>query len=79
MVQGTSRTIWFNRISIIPAATWVGGGYINGTAEMLYNDGLVWCQAPFGYSLSLVLGGLFFAERMRQHGYVTMLDPFQVL
>ena len=25
-------------------ATWVGGGYINGTAEIVFNDGLVWCQ-----------------------------------
>uniref|UniRef100_A0A1B0D5P6 Uncharacterized protein n=1 Tax=Phlebotomus papatasi TaxID=29031 RepID=A0A1B0D5P6_PHLPP len=35
-------------------ATWVGGGYINGTAEAIYTSGLVWCQAPFGYALSLV-------------------------
>lgn len=37
-------------------ATWVGGGYINGTAEIVYRDGLIWCQAPLGYALSLVLG-----------------------
>lgn len=37
-------------------ATWVGGGYINGTAEAIYTSGLVWCQAPFGYALSLVFG-----------------------
>jgi high affinity choline transporter 7 len=37
-------------------ATWVGGGYINGTAEVIYTTGLMWCQAPFGYSLSLVFG-----------------------
>lgn len=37
-------------------ATWVGGGYINGTAEAIYTRGLVWCQAPFGYALSLVFG-----------------------
>lgn len=37
-------------------ATWVGGGYINGTAEAIYTKGLVWCQAPFGYALSLVFG-----------------------
>lgn len=36
------------------------------------------CQAPIGYALSLVLGGVLFAKRMRQEGYVTMLDPFQV-
>ena len=33
-------------------------------------------QAPFGYALSLLLGGLFFANKMRSEGYVTMLDPF---
>lgn len=37
-------------------ATWVGGGYINGTAESIYTTGLIWCQAPFGYALSLVFG-----------------------
>ena len=58
-------------------ATWVGGGYINGTAEIVFNDGLIWCQAPFGYALSLMLGGIFFANKMRTKGYVTMLDPLQ--
>ncbi|KAF6029067.1 hypothetical protein EB796_012617 [Bugula neritina] len=60
-------------------ATWVGGGYINGTAESVYSEGtgLVWVQAPFGYCLSLILGGLLFAKKMREAGYVTMLDPFQ--
>ncbi|KAG7264681.1 hypothetical protein CRUP_035340 [Coryphaenoides rupestris] len=62
-------------------ATWVGGGYINGTAEYVYlpGFGLAWAQAPFGYALSLVVGGLFFAKPMRSRGYVTMLDPFQQL
>lgn len=41
-------------------ATWVGGGYINGTAEAIYTNGLVWCQAPFGYALSLVFGKSIF-------------------
>jgi len=59
------------------AATWVGGGYINGTAEVIYSSGIIWCQAPFGYALSLVVGGFFFANKMREEGYVTMLDPFQ--
>lgn len=58
-------------------ATWVGGGYINGTAESVYNDGLVWAQAPWGYATSLTLGGLFFAKKMREANYVTMLDPLQ--
>lgn len=61
------------------SATWVGGGYINGTAEAIYTSGLVWCQAPFGYALSLVFGGIFFANPMRKQGYITMLDPLQDL
>lgn len=43
-------------------ATWVGGGYINGTAEMVYTakkgdgSGLIWVQAPVGFAISLVIG-----------------------
>ena len=47
-------------------ATWVGGGYINGTAEIVYlaitgdsGGGLVWAQAPVGFSISLLIGNLF--------------------
>lgn len=60
-------------------ATWVGGGYLNGTAEAVYDSGrgLVWAQAPWGYALSLVLGGLFFAGRMRRLGFRTLLDLFE--
>jgi len=63
--------------SFTMTATWVGGGYINGTSEVVYVDGLLWTQAPIGYSVSLLLGGIFFAKKMRQQGYVTMLDPIQ--
>jgi len=58
-------------------ATWVGGGYINGTSELVYSGGLLFTQAPWGYALSLVLGGLLFAKQMRVRGFVTMLDPIQ--
>ncbi|RXG62201.1 High-affinity choline transporter 1 [Armadillidium vulgare] len=60
-------------------ASWVGGGYINGSAEAVYESGLVWCQVPFGSSIGLALGGIFFAKKMRDARYVTMLDPFQNL
>lgn len=59
------------------SATWVGGGYINGTAEYTYSSGLVWVQAPWGYAMSLILGGLFFARKMRRKGYRTLLDPLE--
>jgi len=57
-------------------ATWVGGGFINGTAEVIYTKGLVWCIAPFGYTISLFIGGLLFAGPMREAEYLTMIDPF---
>lgn len=53
------------------------GGYIMGSAEVVFTSGVVWCQAPFGYAVALFLGGMFFAGPMRSAGYHTMLDPFQ--
>lgn len=58
-------------------ATWVDGGYVNGTAEATYAAGLIHVQAPWGYALSLVVGGLFFAPIMRRHCFTTLLDPFE--
>ncbi|CAN0293642.1 unnamed protein product [Lampetra fluviatilis] len=61
-------------------ATWVGGAYINGTAEMVYTPGLglAWNQFPFGAAISLCVAALFFVKPMRSRRYVTMLDPFQM-
>ncbi|XP_056273103.1 high affinity choline transporter 1-like [Pseudoliparis swirei] len=60
-------------------ATWVGGGYIMGTAEVVYSpsQGLIWAMGPPAYAITFLLGGLFFAKPMRSKRYVTMLDPFQ--
>lgn len=40
------------------SATWVGGGYIMGCAEVVYNPkkGLVWAIAPIGFSANMILG-----------------------
>lgn len=48
----------YDNKSLVSIATWVGGGYINGTAEVVFDgaQGLVWAQAPWGYALSLVIG-----------------------
>ncbi|XP_039194043.1 high-affinity choline transporter 1-like [Crotalus tigris] len=60
-------------------ATWVGGAYINGTAEIVYlpSKGLVWVQAPAGFALSLLVGGFFFVNPMRKRNYLTLMDPIQ--
>ncbi|XP_010862626.1 high affinity choline transporter 1 isoform X1 [Esox lucius] len=61
-------------------ATWVGGGFILGIAEAVYNPtlGLVWALMPVPYVLTFFLGGFFFAKPMRENKYVTMMDPFQI-
>ncbi|XP_036979981.1 high-affinity choline transporter 1-like isoform X3 [Acanthopagrus latus] len=59
-------------------ATWVGGTFIIGTAETVYDPklGLIWAVMPLAATLAFIVGGLFFAEPMRDKKYVTMMDPF---
>ncbi|XP_073518284.1 high affinity choline transporter 1-like isoform X2 [Phyllobates terribilis] len=60
-------------------ATWVGGAYINGSAEIVYlpGRGLAWLQAPLGFAIALSLGAIFFVKPMRSKKYLTMMDPLQ--
>ncbi|CAJ1087639.1 LOW QUALITY PROTEIN: high-affinity choline transporter 1-like [Xyrichtys novacula] len=60
-------------------ATWVGGAFIMGVAETVYNPtkGLLWALIPLQMSVSFIIGGLFFAGPMRDQNYITMMDPFQ--
>ncbi|MCO4743911.1 MAG: sodium:solute symporter family protein [Proteobacteria bacterium] len=76
LLAGRSLPLWVGLLTM--TATWVGGGYINGTAEYTYSAGLLWgAQAGVGYALSLILGGLFFARRMRAMNYTTLVDPLE--
>ncbi|XP_034544268.1 high-affinity choline transporter 1-like [Notolabrus celidotus] len=61
-------------------ATWVGGGFILGTTEAVYSPklGLMWALMPVQYSVSFIIGGLFFAKPLRDKKYITMMDPFQI-
>ncbi|XP_051283500.1 high affinity choline transporter 1-like [Dicentrarchus labrax] len=60
-------------------ATWVGGGFIIGVAESVYDPtkGLIWALIPLQMSFSFIIGGLFFAKPMRENNYISMMDPFQ--
>jgi high affinity choline transporter 7 len=59
-------------------ATWVDGGYLLGTAEGAFASSLaLGLQGGLCFGLSLVLGGLFFAKRMRQLEFTTLIDPFE--
>ena len=75
ILGGRSMPLWLGVFTM--SATWIGGGFINGTAEYTYSEGLLWVQAPWGYALSLIVGGLFFAKPMRVRNYTTMLDPLE--
>lgn len=77
LLAGRSLPVLLGILTMV--ATWVGGGYLNGTAEAMADPvrGMVWAQAPWGYALSLVVGGLFFAGRMRRLGFRTLLDLFE--
>ncbi|NXU49891.1 SC5A7 protein, partial [Turnix velox] len=77
MVGGRSINLFLGLFTA--TATWVGGAYINGTAEIVYlpSKGLLWVQAPVGFALSLVIGGFFFVNPMRSKNYVTVMDPLQ--
>ncbi|NXX48041.1 SC5A7 protein, partial [Tricholaema leucomelas] len=77
MVGGRNINIFIGLFTA--TATWVGGAYINGTAEIVYlpSKGLLWLQAPVGFALSLVIGGFFFVNPMRSKNYMTVMDPLQ--
>ncbi|XP_029306084.1 high-affinity choline transporter 1-like [Cottoperca gobio] len=60
-------------------ATWIGGGVIVGTAEMVYTPsmGLTWTLLLLmAYSSSFIVAGTVFAKPMRDRKCMTMLDPF---
>ncbi|XP_075318496.1 high affinity choline transporter 1-like [Odontesthes bonariensis] len=60
-------------------ATWVGGGFILGVAEAVYTPkmGLIWALMPLQYSMSFLIGGLFFAKPMRDSLWLCV--PFLLL
>ncbi|XP_040904924.1 high-affinity choline transporter 1-like isoform X1 [Toxotes jaculatrix] len=82
----TEMTLLGNRgISLVVGvfsmtATFVGGGFIIGLTEAVYMPtlGLTWAVMPVTAALSFIVGGLFFAKKMRDRKYVTMMDPFQI-
>src|SRR5689334_25410416 len=76
MVAGRRLPRWMALLTM--TATWVDGGYLLGTAEGAYRSGVAsGVQGGLCFGLSLVLGGLFFARRMRRMQFHTLIDPFE--
>jgi len=76
IVAGRAMPLWIATLTM--TATWVDGGYLLGTAEGVYKDSLaVGFQPGLCFGVSLILGGIFFARRMRRLEYTTLVDPFE--
>ena len=58
-------------------ATEVGGAFVNGTAEEVFNRGVLWCIAPMGYSISMTLNAWFFVRQLSEAKCVTCIDALQ--
>ena len=76
IVAGRAMPLWLATLTM--TATWVDGGYLLGTAEGVYKSSLaLGLQGGLCFGISLILGGLFFARRMRSFGFTTLVDPFE--
>ena len=76
IVAGRAMPLWIATLTM--TATWVDGGYLLGTAEGAYKSSITsGLQGGLCFGLSLILGGLFFARRMRRHAFTTLIDPFE--
>ncbi|MEZ5419151.1 MAG: sodium:solute symporter family protein [Vicinamibacterales bacterium] len=74
IVAGRAMPLWVATLTM--TATWVDGGYLLGTAEGVYSSSIqLGLQGGLCFGLSLVIGGRFFARRMRLAGWTTLIDP----
>lgn len=76
IVAGRSMPLWIAILTM--TATWVDGGYLLGTAEGVYKSSVaLGIQGGLCFGLSLILGGIFFAKKMRKNQFTTLIDPFE--
>lgn len=76
IVAGRNMPLWLATMTM--TATWVDGGYLLGTAEGVYRSSVATgLQGGVCFGISLILGGLFFARKMREYAFTTLIDPFE--
>lgn len=76
IIAGRSMPVWIAVLTM--TATWVDGGYLLGTAEGVFKGSVaLGAQGGLCFGISLILGGLLFAKRMRALEYTTLIDPFE--
>src|SRR5262245_52800335 len=70
VLAGRAMPLWIATLTM--TATWVDGGYLLGTAEGAYSNSLaLGIQGGLCFGISLILGGTFFAARMRHLEFTT--------
>jgi len=76
IVAGRQMPLWIAALTM--TATWVDGGYLLGTTEATYKSSMqLGIQGGLCFGISLILGGLIFADIMRRFGFTTLIDPFE--
>src|SRR5712691_1625984 len=76
IVAGRQMPLWIAALTM--TATWVDGGYLLGTTEAAYKSSIqLGVQGGLCFGVSLILGGLIFADIMRRFGFTTLIDPFE--
>jgi len=76
LVAGRAMPLWLAVFTM--TATWVDGGYLLGTVEGTFKSGIpLGIQGGLCFGVSLILGGVFFARRMRRFEFTTLIDPFE--
>lgn len=76
IVAGRQMPLWIAALTM--TATWVDGGYLLGTTEGAYKSSIqLGIQGGLCFGVSLILGGLVFADIMRRFGFTTLIDPFE--
>src|SRR5438552_10116317 len=76
IIAGRSLPQWIALLTM--TATWVDGGYLLGTAEGAFKNNIAsGVQGGLCFGFSLIIGGIFFAGRMRKLGFNTLIDPFE--
>lgn len=76
ILAGRAMPLWIATLTM--TATWVDGGYILGTAQNATESLAKGWQGGLCFGLSLILGGIFFARRMRTLRLTTLVDLFRM-
>jgi high affinity choline transporter 7 len=75
LLAGRAMPLWIAALTM--TATWVDGGYLLGSTEGTQSSLALGIQGGLCFGISLILGGLFFAKKMRRLQFTTIVDPFQ--